>query len=64
MQQDLAAYLPAGSYQLEVKDVDADAAAQLRWGLKVPVLLHEDTLVCYGRLDVEELRRAALSGRR
>ena len=38
-------------------DVDADAALQRRWGLKLPVLLLDGALVCLGRLDTPELLR-------
>jgi hypothetical protein len=42
---------------LTLRDVDADPELQRRWGLKVPVLLLDESLVCYGRLQVDELRR-------
>jgi hypothetical protein len=64
MQHDLAAALPPDSYHLDVKDVDLDPAARIRWGLKVPVLLFEEVLVCYGRLDALELRQALAPSRR
>jgi thioredoxin reductase (NADPH) len=42
---------------VELLDVDADAALQRRWGLKVPVLLLDGSPVCAQRLDVAELLR-------
>jgi len=36
-------------------DVDTDPLLQRRWGLKVPVLLLDDTPVCHVRLDVQAL---------
>jgi hypothetical protein len=42
---------------VEVVDVDSDALLQRRWGLKVPVLLLDGTLVCGPRLDAPELLR-------
>lgn len=49
--------------RLELADVDADPAARRRYGLKVPVLLMDGELVCHGRLDPVELRKA-LAARR
>jgi len=43
--------------ELSVVDVDSDPELQRRYGLKVPVLLLDGELVCYGRLDVDELNR-------
>jgi Glutaredoxin-like domain (DUF836) len=42
---------------LELTDVDSDATLSRRWGLKIPVLLLDDTLVCQTRLDAGELLR-------
>jgi hypothetical protein len=42
---------------LQQVDVDSDPQLQRRYGLKVPVLLLDGTLVCYGRLHAGELRR-------
>jgi predicted thioredoxin/glutaredoxin len=38
-------------------DVDSDPELQRRYGLKVPALLLDGALVCYGRLQADELRR-------
>ncbi len=35
----------------EVRDVDADATTRRRFGLKVPVLTCEGSVVCHGHLD-------------
>ena len=40
-----------------VVDVDADPELVRRYGLNVPVLLLDGTVVCKHRLDVDELRR-------
>jgi hypothetical protein len=51
--------LPAArGYQLDVVDVDAEAATRARYGHKIPVLLFAGELVCHGRLDPEEVRKA------
>jgi predicted thioredoxin/glutaredoxin len=42
---------------IDVLDVDADPKLVRRYGLHVPVLLLDGSLVCRGRLDVPELRR-------
>lgn len=40
-----------------VVDVDSDPELVRRYGLNVPVLLLDGTVVCRHRLDVAELRR-------
>ena len=42
---------------LEVVDVDADPELQRRYGLNVPVLLLDGSVVCRQRLDAAELLR-------
>ena len=42
---------------LEVVDVDSDPQLQRRYGLEVPVLLLDGTVVCRHRLDLKELTR-------
>jgi hypothetical protein len=42
---------------LRIIDVDSDPLLQRRYGLKVPVLLIDDTPICSYRLDTAELRR-------
>lgn len=43
----------------EVRDVDADAVTRRRYGLKVPVLTCDGSVVCHGRLDRDAVRRLA-----
>lgn len=43
----------------EVQDVDADDTARRRYGLKVPVLTCDGSVVCHGRLDRDAIRRLA-----
>jgi hypothetical protein len=42
---------------LQIVDVDSDSQLQRRYGLKIPVLLWGETLLCAHRLDVDELLR-------
>jgi predicted thioredoxin/glutaredoxin len=42
---------------ITVVDVDADPELVRRYGLNVPVLLLDGTVVCKHRLDAEELQR-------
>ena len=41
----------------EVLDVDADATTRRRFGLKVPVLTCEGSVVCHGHLDLPAVAR-------
>jgi hypothetical protein len=45
-------------WDVQVLDVDADPAARSRYGHKIPVLLLDGQLVCHGRLEPLELRKA------
>jgi Glutaredoxin-like domain (DUF836) len=58
MQLALAAEQLAVPFDFVVRDVDSDAVWARRWGLKIPVLLRGDELICHGRLDIEALRLA------
>lgn len=49
--------------EVEVLDVDADAALEAKWGELVPVLLHEGDELCHYFLDVPAVR-ARLAARR
>ena len=40
-----------------VRDVDADDETARRYGLKVPVLTCDGSVVCHGRLDVGAVAR-------
>jgi hypothetical protein len=42
---------------VDVVDVDSDPQLTRRYGLNVPVLLLDGTVVCRHRLDTTELRR-------
>ena len=42
---------------IDVVDVDSDPQLTRRYGLNVPVLLLDGTVVCRHRLDAVELRR-------
>jgi hypothetical protein len=42
---------------IDVVDVDSDPELNRRYGLNVPVLLLEETVVCRHRLDPAELDR-------
>ncbi|MEP6546094.1 MAG: glutaredoxin family protein [Gammaproteobacteria bacterium] len=59
--QALPAVQPFG---IDVLDVDADPAARVRYGHKIPVLLFAGELVCHGRLDGEELYKSLAYHRR
>lgn len=39
------------AFEVEVVDVDADAALRKEYGLHVPVLVHEDRELCRHRLE-------------
>jgi len=41
----------------EVRDVDSDATSRRRFGLKVPVLTCDGSVVCHGRLDPAAVAR-------
>jgi ABC-type uncharacterized transport system ATPase subunit len=64
MRSELAALPEAASFGLDVLDVDADHAAKVRYGHKIPVLLFGEELVCHGRLDAEEVHKALAYHRR
>jgi hypothetical protein len=69
MQMELAALQESppcegGSFGVDVLDVDADPATQVRYGHKIPVLLFAGELVCHGRLDLDEVHKALAYHRR
>jgi hypothetical protein len=43
--------------EFEVRDVDDDPVTRRRFGLKVPVLTCDGSVVCHGRLDADAVRR-------
>jgi hypothetical protein len=64
MLSELAALPEAGVFPVDMLDVDADPAAKVRYGHKIPVLLLAGELVCHGRLDLEEVHKAIAYHRR
>jgi hypothetical protein len=61
---ELAALPAVARVGVDVIDVDADAAAKVHYGHKIPVLLFDGELVCHGRLDAEEVHKALAYHRR
>jgi hypothetical protein len=61
---ELAAMPAAAAFGVEVLDVDADPAARIRYGHKIPVLLFAGELVCHGRLDPDEVHKTLAHHRR
>jgi hypothetical protein len=57
MLAELAPWARARGLALEVRDVDADAAARRRYGYRIPVLTLDGEPVAYGTLDLEALER-------
>ena len=54
---ELGLALEATGIAFGVRDVDADAVARRRFGLKVPVLTCEGSVVCHGHFDVGAVAR-------
>jgi hypothetical protein len=57
--EEFVAGLAALAVEFEVKDVDADPVTRRRFGLKVPVLTCDGSVVCHGHLDAAAVRRLA-----
>jgi len=53
--------LAAAGLAFGIRDVDADPEALRRYGLKLPVLTCDGSVVCHGRFDADALAR--LTGR-
>jgi hypothetical protein len=53
--------LAALAVEFEVRDVDADPVALRRFGLKIPVLTCDGSVVCHGRLDAGAVERLVRS---
>jgi Glutaredoxin-like domain (DUF836) len=64
MLSELSALPEAKPFGIDVRDVDADREAQVRYGHKIPVLLFAGELVCHGHLDAEEVHKALAYHRR
>ena len=60
----LAALPSAHGMPVDIIDVDADPAARVRYGHKIPVLLFAGELVCHGILDPAEVDKALKYHRR
>jgi Glutaredoxin-like domain (DUF836) len=58
MLMQLAALPAAQAFPVDILDVDADTATQVRYGHKIPVLLFAHELVCHGHLDPEQVHKA------
>jgi glutaredoxin len=56
---DFVAELSAIVPEFELQDVDDEPMARRRFGLKVPVLTCDGSVVCHGRLDADAVRRLA-----
>jgi hypothetical protein len=54
---ELAEQLGPSRLSYEVRDVDADPASHRRFGLKIPVLTFDGSLVCHGRYDARAVAR-------
>lgn len=54
---ELARELAASGEGFAVRDVDADPETRRRYGLKVPVLTCEGSVVCHGVLDAGAVAR-------
>ena len=54
---ELARELAPSGESFAVRDVDADPETRRRFGLKVPVLTCEGSVVCHGRLDAPAVVR-------
>jgi Glutaredoxin-like domain (DUF836) len=58
MLAELRALPAADGLTIDVADVDANPQTRKRYGHKIPVLLLDGELVCYGRLDLEKVHKA------
>ncbi|MGE0030249.1 MAG: glutaredoxin family protein [Steroidobacteraceae bacterium] len=55
----LAEILAGTADSFELRDVDADPVTRRRFGLKIPVLTCDGSVVCHGHLDPAAVRRLA-----
>jgi hypothetical protein len=55
----LAQILTGAADSFELRDVDADPVTRRRFGLKIPVLTCDGSVVCHGHLDPAAVRRLA-----
>jgi hypothetical protein len=54
---ELARQLESGRIEFAVRDVDADPVTARRFGLKVPVLTCDGSVVCHGRFNAAAVAR-------
>ena len=64
MLAELSALPAAAAFGVDIVDVDAVEATRVRYGHKIPVLMFAGELVCHGRLDPSEVRKALAYHRR
>ena len=57
MHEQLQSYLGSGAPVIEILDVDRDPDLKRRFGHKVPVLMLDGEVVCFGRFDRAEVER-------
>ena len=57
----LASILVGTRDSFELRDVDADPVTRRRFGLKVPVLTCDGSVVCHGHLDPAAVKRLTSS---
>lgn len=58
MIEDLRLWQTRLTFEFEVIEIDDDAELLARFGLMIPVLMHNDQILCFGRLDVTALHAA------
>ena len=58
MIEDLRLWQTRLTFEFEVIEIDDDAELLARFGLMIPVLMHNDQVLCFGRLDLTALRAA------
>lgn len=58
MIEDLRLWQTRLTFEFEVIEIDDDAELLAKFGLMIPVLMHNDQVLCFGRLDVTALRDA------
>ena len=54
---ELAGQLDHSRLSYEVRDVDADPESRRRFGLKIPALTADGSLICHGRYDAGAVAR-------
>ena len=57
MHEQLQSFLGGGGPAIEILDVDRDPELKRRFGHKVPVLMLDGEVLCFGRFDRAEVER-------